>query len=178
MPNNYIIGSDTDSEEVILKKIASARETLKQIVGEILRKERVYRVHEGAMAGVKSYAANAGFNRFARSARPFFATDRCNGCGLCAQRCPASAISMKDGETRVESAVLPVPALHQRMPQAGHPVWQRHRRAAAVYHLALSSSGGKSLTGRRGRRRFGPISMGGMPGPIFSAPVHHGACRA
>ena len=64
MPNNYIIGSDTDSEEVILKKIASARETLKQIVGEILRKERVYRVHEGAMAGVKSYAANAGFNRF------------------------------------------------------------------------------------------------------------------
>lgn len=96
MPNNYIIGSDTDSEEVILKKIASARETLKQIAGEILRKERVYRVHEGAMAGVKSYAANAGFNRFARSARPFFATDRCNGCGLCAQRCPASAISMKD----------------------------------------------------------------------------------
>ena len=82
MPNNYIIGSDTDSEEVILKKIASARETLKQIAGEILRKERVYRVHEGAMAGVKSYAANAGFNRFARSARPFFATDRCNGCGL------------------------------------------------------------------------------------------------
>ena len=65
MPNNYIIGSDTDSEEVILKKIASARETRKQIVGEILRKERVYRVHEGAMAGVKSYAANAGFNRFA-----------------------------------------------------------------------------------------------------------------
>lgn len=50
------------------------------------------------MAGVKSYAANAGFNRFARSARPFFATDRCNGCGLCAQRCPASAISMKDGK--------------------------------------------------------------------------------
>lgn len=98
MPNNYIIGSDTDSEEVILKKIASARETLKQIAGEILRKERVYRVHEGAMAGVKSYAANAGFNRFARSARPFFATDRCNGCGLCAQRCPASAISMKDGK--------------------------------------------------------------------------------
>ena len=98
MPNNYIIGSDTDSEEVILKKIASARETLKQIAGEILRKERVYRVHEGALAGVKSYAANAGFNRFARSARPFFATDRCNGCGLCAQRCPASAISMKDGK--------------------------------------------------------------------------------
>ena len=98
MPNNYIIGSDTDSEEVILKKIASARETLKQIAGEILRKEWVYRVHEGALAGVKSYAANAGFNRFARSARPFFATDRCNGCGLCAQRCPASAISMKDGK--------------------------------------------------------------------------------
>lgn len=131
MPNNYIIGSDTDSEEVILKKIASARETLKQIAGEILRKERVYRVHEGALAGVKSYAANAGFNRFARSARPFFATDRCNGCGLCAQRCPASAISMKDGKPVWKAQCYQCLRCINAWPQAGHPVWQRHRRAAA-----------------------------------------------
>lgn len=98
MPNNYIIGSDTDEPQEILQKIANAREALQHISEEILRKEKVYRVHEGTWVGLKSRLANYGFNRFARSAKPFIATDRCNGCGLCAQSCPASAISLRDGK--------------------------------------------------------------------------------
>lgn len=39
MPNNYIIGSDTDDEKEILQKIAAAREKLKQIAQEIQRQE-------------------------------------------------------------------------------------------------------------------------------------------
>lgn len=98
MPNNYIIGSDTDSDAVIQEKIASARKALQQIAQEILHRQRVDRVHEGALAGVKSRMANFGFNRFARTTKPFFVTDRCNGCGTCARDCPASAISLKDGK--------------------------------------------------------------------------------
>lgn len=96
MPNNYIIGSDTDAEREILQKITAAREELERIAQEIRRQERIYRVHEGALAGVKSHLANLGFNRFARSAKPFFAEDSCNGCGQCVRRCPASAISLRD----------------------------------------------------------------------------------
>lgn len=97
MPNNYIIGSDTDRESEILQKIAAAREELKRMAQEIQRQEPVYRVHEGPLAGVKSHLANFGFNKFARSAKPFFAEDRCNGCGRCVRNCPASAISLRDG---------------------------------------------------------------------------------
>ena len=96
MPNNYILGSDTDGEDEILQKITAAREELERMAREIRRQERVYRVHEGALAGVKSHLANFGFNRFARSAKPFFAGDSCNGCGQCARYCPASAISLRD----------------------------------------------------------------------------------
>lgn len=98
MPNNYIIGSDTDDEAEILQKITAGREALEQMAQEILRQERVYRVHEGALAGLKSHLANFGFNKFARSAKPFSAGDSCSGCGQCARNCPASAISLRDGK--------------------------------------------------------------------------------
>ena len=98
MPNNYIIGSDTDEKDEILQKLAAARAELERISGEIKRQEKIYRVHEGAMAGLKSSLVNFGFNRFARSAKPFFAEDSCNGCGLCAANCPAHAITLRDAK--------------------------------------------------------------------------------
>ena len=98
MPNNYILGSDTDDEGEIRQKIMAARTELERMAQEILRQEEVYRVHEGALAGVKSHLANFGFNKFARSAKPFFAEDSCNGCGQCARNCLASAISLRDGK--------------------------------------------------------------------------------
>ena len=98
MPNNYIIGSDTDDESEIRQTIAAAREELEQMAREIRRQERVYRVHEGALAGVKSHFVNMGFNKFARSAKPFLAGEGCNGCGRCADNCPAAAISLRDGK--------------------------------------------------------------------------------
>ena len=98
MPNNYIVGSDTDGEDEILRKLAGAREELERMAQEIRRQKKVYRVHEGAMAGLKSGLVNFGFNRFARSAKPFFAGDSCNGCGLCAANCPAHAITLRDGK--------------------------------------------------------------------------------
>ena len=98
MPNNYIIGSDTDEEGGIRQKITAARAELERISGEIQRQERVYRVHEGGQAGLKSRFVNFGFNKFARSAKPFFAQDSCNGCGLCEKNCPAHAITLQDGK--------------------------------------------------------------------------------
>ena len=98
MPNNYIIGSDTDETGEILQKITAARGELERMAREIRRQERIYRVHEGALAGVKSRLVNFGFNKFARSAKPFYAGDSCNGCGRCAEHCPASAISIRDGK--------------------------------------------------------------------------------
>lgn len=100
MPNNYIVGSDTESDSVIRSKISSARRELVQIAAEIRQRKQVYRVTEGAMAGLKSGPVNAGFNRFARSASPFHAGDSCIGCGLCAAGCPASVISMEQGRPR------------------------------------------------------------------------------
>ena len=98
MPNNYIIGSDTDNEGEIHQKITAARTELKRMAQEIQQQKPVYRVHEGGLAGVKSHLVSFGFNKFARSAKPFFAEDRCSGCGLCMKNCPAHAITLRDGK--------------------------------------------------------------------------------
>ena len=84
--------------QAFLEKATAAREELGRIAGEIQQHERVYRVHEGSLPGMKSHLANFGFNKFARSAKPFFAQDICNGCGQCARNCPAHAITLRDGK--------------------------------------------------------------------------------
>ena len=98
MPNNYIIGSELDSEDEVRRRLTAARAELERMAQEIRRRESVCRVHEGALPGLKSRLINFGFNKFARSAKPFSAGETCNGCGQCARNCPASAISLRDGK--------------------------------------------------------------------------------
>lgn len=97
MPNNYIVGADIDDAQTIRSKIAAARQAIHTLTDEVIQQKPVYRVHEGTLAGLKSGMVNFGFNRFARSTKPFHVTDRCNGCGLCVQNCPAATISLQNG---------------------------------------------------------------------------------
>ena len=97
MPNNYIVGSDTDSPAEIEEKLAKAKEKLKDIAEDIKNRKNVYDVNEGKAAFLKSSLICYGFNKFARSTKQFFADEKCTGCGQCAKECPAETISIKDG---------------------------------------------------------------------------------
>lgn len=97
MPNNYIIGAEADSEAVIQQKLNTAHTEIETMSQEILQRKPVCRVEEGSAAGLKSSLVNFGFNRFARSTKPFHVDSSCNGCGLCARNCPAATISLRDG---------------------------------------------------------------------------------
>ncbi len=92
MPNNYILGSDLEEESVIRQKIQEASFRLQTIAREIEEHHHHYQVHEGSMKWFKSKLIHFGFIHFACSVKPFYTTDACNGCGLCAQHCPAKAI--------------------------------------------------------------------------------------
>jgi len=98
MPNNYILGFDTDGAELEEKKIRAAREKVEQIASSILAHEHVYDVHEVKGAFAKTAFIRPMFNAFARSTRSFVADENCNGCGLCEQICPIGAIQMQNGK--------------------------------------------------------------------------------
>lgn len=98
MPNNYIIGSDVHDTQTAIQKIHRAEEQLQQISQEILRRQKNYQVNEGAHPWLKSNMVNYGFNKFARTTKPFYATTACNSCGLCAKNCPASTITLVNGK--------------------------------------------------------------------------------
>ena len=98
MPNNYIIGSEPDDPDTIRRKLRTAREEIARLAGEVLAGQKVYRVTEGAKAGLKSGPVHWGFEHFARTTRPFQVTDACNGCGRCAQHCPAGTITLTAGK--------------------------------------------------------------------------------
>ena len=100
MPNNYIVGFEVDQTELAQNKVNTAREKLPQIAEAILARRSEYDVREGTSAKLKTIAVRPMFNLFAKRTNPFYATDECNACGLCARICPIGAIRM-DGERPV-----------------------------------------------------------------------------
>lgn len=98
MPNNYVIGSELEDRETVLQKLDRAKEELQFITKELLQKKKVYRVTEGSMAFLKSAFINKGFNKLARTTKPFYVTDKCNGCNLCVRNCPADTIRLDNGK--------------------------------------------------------------------------------
>lgn len=97
MPNNYIVGFDTDSSDLEEKKISDAREKLADVARVINARESVYDVREGVGAGMKTALVFPLFNTFGRATKHFSVDQNCNGCGLCARICPIGAIKMETG---------------------------------------------------------------------------------
>ncbi len=98
MPNNYIPMYDVDSELLARSKAQKAEQQIKLIAASVLNKERIYSVHTGPMAGLKTSVISPLFNACARSTKPFAAGDDCTSCNLCQNICPVSAISMQNGK--------------------------------------------------------------------------------
>lgn len=98
MPSNYIMGADVESDEIIASKITKAKERLDFIGAQVIAKQSVNDVNRGSLPWIKSNLANFGFNKFARSTKPFYVKDNCIACGLCEKNCPTNTIRIIDGK--------------------------------------------------------------------------------
>ncbi len=98
MPNNYIVGYDVDSEQVVKDKLRNAENQLVSILDTISkRKTGKTDLIQGTFPALKSAVVNPLFNQFAISTGKFYATDACTSCGLCERICPVGTIKI-DGK--------------------------------------------------------------------------------
>ena len=88
MPNNYVLGSQLESDAIVREKLRRAKERLPEIAGEIRARKPCWQVEKGPQPRLRTKFIHPFFDRFATSTQPFFATDACIGCGHCDSRCP------------------------------------------------------------------------------------------
>ncbi len=95
MPNNYIVVGNVDSKAKEEKKLAEAEETTKKI-SEIVteKKSGMFNVVKGPLPGLFTGLVSPIFNKRAIRTDSFYATDKCNGCGICEKVCTCKSIKV------------------------------------------------------------------------------------
>ena len=98
MPNTYVnmIGMNVDKPEVAEEKIAKAKEKLPKVIEMIAAKKPFSDMIKGGLPRFKSNVIGSGFYKWA-SDEPFFSTDECIACGMCAKVCPMQNITLENG---------------------------------------------------------------------------------
>lgn len=98
MPNNYLLGADADDQNAADMKVQNAKIRLAMIIGSVKRQEANFDTYQGKNAFWKSNLIHFFFNKFARSTKPFYVEDSCDGCGICEQHCTGQTITMQNGK--------------------------------------------------------------------------------
>lgn len=134
MPNTYIPMFNLDDEELSHKKIGYARQSILSIAADVLEQRKVWKVHEGSAAWLKTYIINPLFVRFTISSKGFHVDEGCISCGICSKACPVENIRMADG----------------------HPVWGKQciHCMACVHACSQKVIQYKKTTQKKGRYRL------------------------
>ena len=98
MPNTYVnmMGMSVDKPEVAEEKIAKAKKKLPKVIDMIKNHAEYSDMIKGAFPRFKSNVIGSGFYKWA-SDEPFFSTDECISCGMCAKVCPMQNITLENG---------------------------------------------------------------------------------
>jgi NAD-dependent dihydropyrimidine dehydrogenase PreA subunit/flavodoxin len=97
MPNNYILGFDVDTKEIVEKKLKDAELMLKDINKAIGKRQKNIKMNiPGRLPTLKTSLINPFFNRFALNTKYFTVNDGCTGCQICEEICPLHSIKIND----------------------------------------------------------------------------------
>jgi NAD-dependent dihydropyrimidine dehydrogenase PreA subunit/flavodoxin len=145
MPNNYLIGFDVDPKELEIQKLKAAEEFLtdmNRVIGD--RKKGVFLVEKGPVPFALTAVVNPLFNRFAIRTERFYATEQCNGCGICAKVCNCGNIRLEASDGGV-----------------GRPVWGKEctQCTACIHYCPVRAVQFGKGTEKKGRYTNPNVSL-------------------
>lgn len=99
MPNTYMIfpGFDVDSEALRNEKIAETTAVLPRLAEAVKANKPTSQYVKTNQSWLKSKVIYPLFMRHMMSDKPFYTTDACTSCGLCAKQCGEGNIKMEKG---------------------------------------------------------------------------------
>lgn len=98
MPDNCIVLFDAEKKEEAAEKLKKADKTLDNILRAVkLGWSDFFRVKKGRCGSLLTTAVNPAFVKGMKT-KPFYVTDACIGCGLCAYHCTSGCIEMTAGK--------------------------------------------------------------------------------
>ena len=104
MPNNYVLGSELDSDKTVQSKLENAKKLLKQIAHDLDTNQSRISIVKGSLPWLKTTFAAPMMAKFApQVSKGFYADDRCTSCGLCVTYCAFNNIVLKDGRPQWQS---------------------------------------------------------------------------
>lgn len=98
MPENYIAMFEVPQPELAKRIVLVAKRSLLKVVRRIRKGERLPERKVNLADKFKSGPLNPIFYKAIITAKPFYATDACVGCGKCETACVLNNISIKDGK--------------------------------------------------------------------------------
>lgn len=96
MPENYIAMFEVPDAELAEKIVIVAKRPLLKAIRAIRKGENFQEKKIGLLDKIKSGPLNPVFYKMCVTAKPFYVTDKCIGCGKCVKACVLNNISMKD----------------------------------------------------------------------------------
>lgn len=101
MPQGYIAGGGTQPKEANDRVLAAAEPRITEIAERIRDNKPL--LDEKPGSGIMSKVINPIMYSVMITAKPFAVTDKCVGCGKCAERCPLNNINITDGRPEWEN---------------------------------------------------------------------------
>ena len=97
MPENYIAMFDVPDERESAIIVKKAERKLRRVVSYMKEGKPLRKVKTGLKGKICSSLINLLYYPLIVKDKKFYAEDSCNGCGLCASKCPLNNITVEDG---------------------------------------------------------------------------------